>query len=240
MPAAASTVARARRVARRERARDRERARALVGARAARCATRARGRRRRARSGRRGSRARDRGRGRPASRPRPAARPCGRSTRRCGPDDREQLHADGRDAAEVAGPVLALEPLGGAAPARPRSRSRAGRARRPTARRARRRRASAATRSSRVEVARVRVEVRPVRELRGVDEEARDDDVALGARRAEERDVTGVERAHRRHEADGRARHGAARAPCRSSRIVRRRLHRRGSSSCADTGQPAA
>ena len=56
-----------------------------------------------------------------------------------------------------------------------------------------------------LEVARVRREILGVAELGGVDEEARDDDVALGARRREERYVAGVQRAHRRHEPDDAA-----------------------------------
>ena len=53
-----------------------------------------------------------------------------------------------------------------------------------------------------LEVARIGREILRVAELRGVDEEARDEDVRLGARRREERLVAGVQRAHRRHEPD--------------------------------------
>ena len=50
------------------------------------------------------------------------------------PDDREELQADGRDAAEVAGSVTRPRGPRRRPRARPRSRTRAGRARRPTAR----------------------------------------------------------------------------------------------------------
>ena len=51
-------------------------------------------------------------------------------------------------------------------------------------------------------VARVRGEVGGPAELRGVDEERRDDELGLAPRGSEERTVAVVQRAHRRHEAD--------------------------------------
>ena len=56
-----------------------------------------------------------------------------------------------------------------------------------------------------LEVARICREILRVAELGGVHEEARDEDVRLGARRREERLVAGVQRAHRRHEPDDAA-----------------------------------
>ena len=128
-----------------------------------------------------------------------------------GPDDREELQADGRDAAEVAGPCLALEPDRSALGLDP------GREPGRIELLGRRREEEVDTRGlGRAlvggEVARVGGEVARVAELRRVDEEARDDDVALGARGREERAVAVVERAHRRHEADRRAR--SQRAEC--------------------------
>ena len=137
---------------------------------------------------------------------------------RSGRDDREQLHADRRDAAEVAGAVLALEPLGGAGRLDPRRE--AGRVELVGGRREEEVDAGLG-RDALVagEVARVR-RGRAGLELRRVDEEARDDDVALRARGVEQRDVPRVQRAHRRHEPD-RARPATASSAARSSRIVR-------------------
>ncbi len=53
-----------------------------------------------------------------------------------------------------------------------------------------------------IEVARVCDEVGRLGELRRVDEHARDQHVAVGSRRVEERRVAGVQRAHRRDETD--------------------------------------
>ena len=51
-------------------------------------------------------------------------------------------------------------------------------------------------------VARIRGEVGCVAELGGVDEEGRDDELVLAARRAEERAMAVMQGAHRRHEPD--------------------------------------
>ena len=58
-----------------------------------------------------------------------------------------------------------------------------------------------------VELARIFVIVLVRPELHGIDEDGRDDDVAGTPRRAHERHVTLVERAHRRAEADRPAGH---------------------------------
>ena len=67
-------------------------------------------------------------------------------------------------------------------------------------------------------VARVAVEVLPSAELGRVDEDRGDDEVVLAAGRIEERDVAGVERAHRGHEPDAFARKGAAHLGDRAER----------------------
>ncbi len=59
-------------------------------------------------------------------------------------------------------------------------------------------------------VARVALEVLPFAELGRVDEDRGDDQVVLAARRIEERDVPGVERAHRGDEPDAFPRKGLA------------------------------
>ena len=115
-------------------------------------------------------------------------------------DDVEQLHADGRDAAEVAGARRALgagfvdvDPGAEAGGIHLVCRSaRTGRRRLPPPRSPGRaaRRADIAARSA------CSVELRRVHEERG------DEDVVLGACGAEERAVAVVERAHRGHEPD--------------------------------------
>jgi hypothetical protein len=55
-------------------------------------------------------------------------------------------------------------------------------------------------------VAWIPLEVGCLRELRRIDEQARDDGVAVGAGRPEQGGVAGVVRAHRRHEAERAAR----------------------------------
>ena len=101
-----------------------------------------------------------------------------------GADDREQLQAGGRDAAEVAGPRLALEPGGRALRLDPGREARPDRTRRRPARRRGRHRPPRRRRVVGREIGRVGVEVGRLRELRRVDEDARDDDVALRARRS--------------------------------------------------------
>ena len=134
------------------------------------------------------------------------------------PDEVEELQADGRDAAEVAGPGVALEPHGGAGRLDPRREPRRvhllGRRREDDVDAV-----LGGERRVALEVARVRVEIGRLRELRRVDEDARDDEVALGAGGAEERGVPLVERAHRRHEADRRPRAGG-RAQRRNRRAI--------------------
>ena len=56
--------------------------------------------------------------------------------------------------------------------------------------------------ASLLEVARIRREILRVTELRGVDEEARDEDVRLGTCRREECFMAGVQRTHGGHEPD--------------------------------------
>ena len=119
----------------------------------------------------------------------------------------------------MAGPVLALEPLGGAGRIDPRRE--AGRVELVGGRREEE--VDAGVGRDALVAPRGRAGRRraaPGCELRRVDEQARDDDVALGARGVEQRDVPGVERAHRGHEPD-RARPAAASRAARSSRIVR-------------------
>ena len=116
-------------------------------------------------------------------------------------DEVEQLQADGRDAAEVAGPVRALEPVRRARRLDPRRepvRVHLGGGRREDDVDA----VLGGERGVAVEVARVRAEVGALGELRRVDEDARDQHVALGSRRLEQRRVAVVQRAHRRDEAD--------------------------------------
>ena len=117
------------------------------------------------------------------------------------PDDVEELQADGRDAAEVARAVLALEALGRARRLDPRRE--AGRVHLVGGRREEDV-DTAGLRGGLVggEVARVGGDVLRFRELRRVDEEARDEHVAFGACRLEQRGVPGVQRAHRRHETE--------------------------------------
>ena len=137
--------------------------------------------------------------------------------RPCRPDDVEELQADGGDAAEVAGTEHALEPLREPLDVDPGriasgySSSTDGREQHVDAL------ALGDGRVARL-VARVGGEIVGGVELRRVDEQADDDDVVLGPRGAEQRDVPGVERAHRRHEADEPARPGRR---SRTSAIVR-------------------
>ena len=121
--------------------------------------------------------------------------------RALGPDDVEELEADGRDAAEVPGPRFAL---------------RAGLLRLDPGREAVGIELGCVRREDDVDavllrdrevarlVARVRGEVGRVVELRRIDEERHHDALVLAARGGEQRAVAGVERAHRRHEAGAR------------------------------------
>ena len=116
------------------------------------------------------------------------------------PDDVEELQADGRDAAEVAGPVRALEAsrqLLDLDPGLEAGRVDLVRLRREEdvdSRVGRDRRVA-------LLVAGIRVEVCILVELGRVDEQAQDDQVALRARCLDQREMAAMERAHRRHEA---------------------------------------
>ena len=119
-------------------------------------------------------------------------------------DEVEELHAHGGDAAEVARSGCAFEAERDALrldPGREAGRVQLGVSRREQEVDAGRLR----DRGVVLEVARVRREILGVAELGGVDEEARDEHVRLGACRREECFVAGVQRAHRRHEPDDAA-----------------------------------
>ncbi len=116
-------------------------------------------------------------------------------------DDVEELHAHGRDAAKVAGAMVAFEPVRralGLDPGRESGRVQLVRCRREQEVDARGRRECRVA----VEIAWIPVEIRSVAELRRVDEQARDHETALGARGAEQRGVSLVQGTHRRHEAE--------------------------------------
>ena len=118
-----------------------------------------------------------------------------------GSDDREELEADGRDAAEMAGSVLAFEDRSELEHVDPGLV--AGRVHL-----ADRRREDDVDPGLAREleiprlVARVAVQVGRLAELGGIDEEAHHDRVAVVARGAEQCEMALVERAHRRHEPD--------------------------------------
>ena len=122
--------------------------------------------------------------------------------RHVGPDHVQQLGHDGGDAVEVAhAAVLALERLGQAAHVDRRREAR----RIDLVERGREEQVGAGLGRQRgvaLLVARVGGQVAGLVELRGVDEERDDDDVARRARVADEAQMALVQRAHRRHEAD--------------------------------------
>ena len=74
-------------------------------------------------------------------------------------------------------------------------------------------------------VARVALEVLAGSELRGVDEQAHDDQVALGAGSPQQREVALVKEAHRRHQPRGRSRIAQVSEPERRSSLVRATLN---------------
>ena len=134
--------------------------------------------------------------------------------RAVGPDDGEELEADGRDAAEVPGPRLALEAARHLLDLDPGLEARRvhllGRRHEDEIDAGLLERAQVARL-----VARVAVEILAGPELRRVHEDADDDDVALGPRGVDERQMARVQRAHRRDEPD----RALARAAERGARL---------------------
>ena len=124
--------------------------------------------------------------------------------RRAGTDEREELRDDGRDALEVSRSKCAVERLRERADAHPRlipGRIHLLGGRREDGIGAGARQLGDVA----LEVARILREVLRGPELRGVDEDRDDDERRSPARLFHEREVTAMQRAHRRHEADAAA-----------------------------------
>ena len=142
---------------------------------------------------------------------------------RHGTDDREQLGDDGGDTVEVRRAAGAAQPVGEPVDVHGRARRRPGTSRRPPGTNSTSTPSAAATAASpsgsRGYAARSSVGA----ELRRVHEQAHDDEVVVGARRAHQRAVAFVEEAHRGHEPDASAR---ARARRRTRRGPRRSWRR--------------